>query len=250
MAQQKGGRLFPFFNTLKLLFLGIGLLVISAFTFQQSDIYHTAYFNPQKFDIQLYYKDSTGKKLSNFKQLNEYVSTQRKDLVFATNAGMFHRDLSPVGLFIADGQTINPLNTGDARGNFFLKPNGVFYITSNKKAVVCETSKFVPSDAINFATQSGPMLVIDGELHPAFINGSNNLNIRSGVGIMPNGNVVFVLSKQPVNFYDFATYFKNLGCKNALYLDGAISQTFEKGVNKLEECTGNFGVLIGVCAPK
>ena len=89
------------------------------------------------------------------------------------------------------------------------------------------------------------MLLINGQIHPAFKKGSSNLNIRNGVGILPNNKVIFAMSKQEVNFYDFAQYFKNLGCKNALYLDGFVSRTYLPGKN-WEQLDGNFGVIIGL----
>jgi len=89
------------------------------------------------------------------------------------------------------------------------------------------------------------MLVIDGQIHSAFKEGSTNLNIRNGVGILPNNKMIFAMSKKEVNFYDFANYFKNLGCKNALYLDGLISRTYLPAQN-WTQTDGNFGVLIGV----
>lgn len=98
---------------------------------------------------------------------------------------------------------------------------------------------------IDFATQSGPMLVIDGKIHPAFKEGSTNLNVRNGVGILPDGTIIFALSKTEINFYDFAKYFQDLGCKNALYLDGFVSRMYlpEK---KWIQTDGSFGVMIGV----
>ncbi|WP_264554492.1 phosphodiester glycosidase family protein [Flavobacterium sp. N1861] len=53
------------------------------------------------------------------------------------------------------------------------------------------------------------------------------------------------MSKKEINFYDFATYFKKLGCKNALYLDGFVSRTYYPE-EKWIQTDGNFGVLIGI----
>jgi uncharacterized protein YigE (DUF2233 family) len=89
------------------------------------------------------------------------------------------------------------------------------------------------------------MLVIDGAIHPAFVAGSANLNIRNGVGVLPNNELVFAMSKKEINFYDFAQYFKDLGCKNALYLDGFVSRTYLPEKNWKQE-DGDFGVIIGV----
>jgi uncharacterized protein YigE (DUF2233 family) len=141
------------------------------------------------------------------------------------------------------------LDTINAKGNFYLKPNGVFYITTDNRAFVCTTPEFVNRKNIKYATQSGPMLVVDGKLHPAFTEGSTNLNIRSGVGVLPNNKIVFAISKTEINFYDFAKYFQNLGCKNALYLDGFVARAYlpEKNWMQLD---GNFGVMIGVTEKK
>ena len=134
-------------------------------------------------------------------------------------------------------------------GNFYLKPNGVFYLTKDKKAAICQTTDFQASNEIIFATQSGPLLLLNGAIHPAFRQGSPNVTIRSGVGILPDGKVIFAMSKTPMNFYDFAEYFKNRGCQNALYLDGFVSRTYlpEKDWAQTD---GNFGVIIGVTTPR
>jgi uncharacterized protein YigE (DUF2233 family) len=111
--------------------------------------------------------------------------------------------------------------------------------------MICKTENFLSNEKIKYATQSGPMLVIDGEIHTAFKKNSTNLNIRNGVGILPNNQIIFAISKKEINFYDFAEYFKKLGCKNALYLDGFVSRTYLPEKN-WKQFDGNFGVIIGV----
>jgi len=158
---------------------------------------------------------------------------------------MYMTDNAPLGLFIQEGKTIKPLNKRSATGNFYLKPNGVFFIDEENKAAVCATEKFIDNGKVKYATQSGPMLIIDGKIHPAFTQGSENLNIRNGVGVLPDNNLVFAMSKKGINFYDFANYFKNLGCKNALYLDGFVCRTFLPEKNWVQ-VDGEFAVIIGV----
>lgn len=165
------------------------------------------------------------------------------------NGGMYKTDNSPLGLFIQDYKTITRLNKANATGNFYLKPNGVFYITSTNEPLICTTEKFINNGKIKYATQSGPMLLTDGKIHPGFKQGSSNVNIRNGVGILPGNKVLFAMSKELVNFYDFAEFFKKAGCTNALYLDGAISQTYLPGKNWLQ-AGGNFGVIIGASEKK
>lgn len=202
-----------------------------------------------KQDLRLYYKDAGGKDINTFSRLKGIVEAQNKTLLFAMNGGMYMTDYAPLGLYIEEGKTIRKINRKNAKGNFYTKPNGVFYLTNDNIPVVCTTGDFKPGKNIRFATQSGPMLLINGKYHPDFKKGSLNLNIRNGVGILPDNRVVFAISNTPVNFYDFATYFKKLGCKDALYLDGAVSEMYlpEKG---LTSNYGSFGVIIGVTEKK
>lgn len=159
------------------------------------------------------------------------------------NGGMYTKDLSPKGLYVENKIEKQKIDTTSGNGNFYLKPNGVFYI-SKQIAGIVKTNEFRNKD-VDFATQSGPMLVIDGIIHPDFQESSKNLNIRNGVGVLPNGKVVLAISKEKINFYNFANYFKKLGCKNALYLDGFVSRIYypEKKIKQLDS---KFGVMIGV----
>ncbi|UTW64844.1 phosphodiester glycosidase family protein [bacterium SCSIO 12643] len=235
-----------------LLFIGI-LLSLSSFYFVKEAV-HTVdeskfisyQVDPDNMDLQFYWKDDQGQNIKNFKNLKTKLAENDKDLVFAMNGGMYLKDRSPQGLYIEKGQLKKAVNQKNSDyGNFYMKPNGVFYITDSKVPVVCETSQLKALHGIEYATQSGPMLLIDGKLHPQFIKGSKNLNIRNGVGILPNGDVLFAMSKEKVNFYDFATFFKQNDCQNALYLDGFVSRTYLPSEDWMQQ-DGNFGVIIGV----
>lgn len=201
--------------------------------------------DPQTQDIQFYWKDDKGQVLGSIQHLKDHLSHKKQKLVFATNGGMYKMDHSPLGLFIKDGKIVARLNKASGSGNFYLQPNGVFYITTSNKAVICPTSDFKQNTQIRFATQSGPMLLINGTIHPVFKEGSANLNVRNGVGILPGNKILFAMSKEPLNFYDFAAYFKSKGCKYALYLDGFVSRTYLPEKNWIQT-DGDFGVMIGV----
>jgi len=198
----------------------------------------------KKQTIQFYWKDENGQLYRSLGELKQSLHAKGKKLVFATNGGMYQTDNSPLGLYIENGKVLKQLNTKDATGNFYLKPNGVFYITNDNKASICTTEAFESNSKIKYATQSGPMLVIDGKLHSAFQKNSTNLNIRNGVGVLPDGKIMFVMSRKGINFYEFATYFQNAGCKYALYLDGFVSRTYLPGEN-WTQTDGDFGVIIG-----
>lgn len=195
-------------------------------------------------DINLYWKD----KDTRYGSLQNFISKSKQrgyEVVFAMNGGMYKKDKSPQGLYIENSKSLSPLDCGEGDGNFYLKPNGVFNLGMEKDAEVCTTEHFIVHKMAKYATQSGPMLVIDGKIHSAFKEGSTNLNIRNGVGILPDGKVLFAMSKKEINFYDFAEFFKNKGCKNALYLDGFVSRTYCPSQN-WTQTDGDFGVIIAV----
>lgn len=204
--------------------------------------------DPKKSDLKFYWKNENGEILKSIQNLKSFIEAKNLTLTFATNGGMFTDKYGPVGLFIQEGKTIKKINKSNGDGNFNWKPNGVFYITNDNTPVVCETDKFVNNGKIKYATQSGPMLVIDNKIHTGFEK-STSKYIRNGVGILPDNKVVFAMSKTEISFYDFAKYFQSLGCKNALYFDGYVPRTYLPEKNWIQK-DGNFGVMIGVTNPE
>lgn len=228
-----------------LFFIAVLSFAFSAITEEDNDLILSYTVNPKKQDLQLYWKNDDGVLLKNFQNLKSFVESNNKTLIFAMNAGMYKKDYSPLGLFIQNKKEISPLNKSTGYGNFYLMPNGVFYITTDTIPFICQTTDFKLNKNIKYATQSGPMLVINGKIHHAFKEKSTNLNIRNGVGILPNNDIVFAMSKDEINLYNFAKYFKDLGCKNALYLDGFVSKTYFPEKNWIQT-DGDFGVMIGI----
>jgi uncharacterized protein YigE (DUF2233 family) len=227
-------------------FTSIALCVVMAWVYPQQ---HTgivsAFINPAKQTVAMVYKDPNNQRYQNFENLKKQQEKHGKKLVFAMNGGMFSPAFAPVGLYVENSKTLKKLDTASGEGNFYLLPNGVFYITTQNKAVVCTTNTYKDSGQVLYATQSGPMLLIDGKVHPAFTKGSPNLKIRNGVGVLPNGKIIFSIATQPISFYDFAMYFKENGCQNALYLDGTVSNMYYPAQG-LTNTNGNYGVMIAV----
>ncbi|MBI9098669.1 MAG: phosphodiester glycosidase family protein, partial [Spirochaetaceae bacterium] len=97
------------------------------------------------------------------------------------------------------------------------------------------------------ATQSGPLLVYSGVINRNFSRGSDNRFVRNGVGIFRENDtdlVIFAISNRPVNFYDFAHFFRDfLHCSDALYLDGHISAMFLPSLQRNRR-RGSFGTII------
>jgi uncharacterized protein YigE (DUF2233 family) len=204
--------------------------------------------DPHKQRIRFYWKDELRLPFRSIGNLNKWLRGKNELLVFAMNGGMYKENNIPLGLFIAQGTEETPLDTSSGDGNFYLKPNGVFYITRDDKPQICTTPRFRNNGRIKYATQSGPMLVTNNQIHPAFKKGSERKNIRNGVGILPGNKAIFVLSKKPLSLYDFAAYFKGLGCRDALYLDGFVSRMYLPEQQWLQE-DGDFGLIIGVTRP-
>lgn len=191
-----------------------------------------------------------------YQSLNHAYKEYPQDYLMLTNAGMFHPRGIPVGLFVEDNMELTGLNTDEEHGNFFLLPNGVFFISCDNVAGVLETVQFRDSiynkgTALKLATQSGPMLVIDSVHHPKFNKNSPNTYIRSGVGVTNDQKIIFILSQEVVNLHTFASVFLAKGCKNALYLDGAISDMYIKDQkHDINNFATRYGPVIGVFSKK
>ncbi len=179
-------------------------------------------------DLRLFWKGEDDKPLGFFSKLKSHLLNQDLKLKFAMNAGMFRKDLSPAGHYVEEGNQYRQVMRKAGPGNFGMLPNGVFCI-ERSSAKVFETNDFVERmPTCEYATQSGPMLVIGGKLHPRFLENSTSKFIRNGVGTTDQGDKAhFVISNTVVTFHQFARYFKNhLSINNALYLDGNISVIF------------------------
>jgi uncharacterized protein YigE (DUF2233 family) len=205
--------------------------------------------DPNKVAIKTFWKDDKGTILGSLGALKSYVSSHGDSLLFACNGGMYMQDQSPLGALVINNTWIKKYNLNGGNGNFYLKPKGVFYMHRTLPVIASiETDNDLDgiiANKVSSLTQSGPMLIHDGVINTLFTQGSANLNIRNGVGILPNGHVYFAMSAMPINFFDFAMHFKNLGCKEALYLDGFVSRCYAPSENFIQT-DGAFGVMIGV----
>lgn len=204
-------------------------------------------FDLRDYELRLFWQDADGRPYAAFRNLPAEIDGA--PLVFAMNAGMYHADLSPVGLYVEDGEELSPISTRDGPGNFHLMPNGVFYVTGNEAGVRTTQAFGAASIDVDYATQSGPMLVIDGDLHPRFLPHSDSLRIRNGVGVTDPHTVVFAISEEPVNFDRFGRLFRDgLDTPNALYLDGTMSSLFAPALNRAD-ARRPMGPIVGVLGP-
>jgi uncharacterized protein YigE (DUF2233 family) len=204
--------------------------------------YMVCSINLSDYQVSLHWRDADGELIGQPTRLEQVLAGAGREMVVATNGGMYHADRTPVGAFVADGEAERPLVRGDGPGNFQLLPNGVFYIADGVAGVL-ETEAYAGSGLTpELATQSGPMLVLDGALHPAFRANSDSIYRRAGVGVSEDGRELWlVVSDAPVNLHAFASVFlEELGARNALYLDGKVARMDVPGLGRRE-----FGFAMG-----
>lgn len=177
--------------------------------------------------VQLVWKDAGGKPFRSFERVQADRAAKGETVKFLMNAGIFEPGGIPSGLHIENGELLRPLNLANAPGNFFLKPNGVLILHRDAHVTLTTSEDWQrnPRDGALWGIQAGPMLLIDGRRHPAFLKSSENRLHRNGVGLDAQGRLVFAMTdrSEETNLWNFAGLFLELGCKNALFLDGDIS---------------------------
>ena len=192
-------------------------------------------FDASKTSISVRWRNGAGKPYGTLEALKRRLVQDGQTVLFAMNAGMYHEDLSPVGYHVEARQKLKNANTRRGPGNFHMLPNGIFYI-DGPRAGVMETRAFLRRNRRpSFATQSGPMLVINGRIHPRFKPTSEHRKPRNGVGVSRDGRTVyFAISDSVVTFYNFAKLFQlKLKVANALFLDGGSApQMIAPGISR------------------
>ncbi len=174
---------------------------------------------------------------ANFGTIEGWAAGRNESAIaFVMNAGMYGDDLKALGYFVRGSDRLVELNRGDGGGNFYLKPNGVFF-GSNGNWRILETGLFLRTigDRPQFGTQSGPMLVINGELHPEIQDDGPSKALRNGVGIASDGKAHFVISNEPLSFGKLGRFFRDeLEVPNALFLDGNISSLWDPATGRMD----------------
>lgn len=238
----------PLASAFLLIVLALSCAAAQAVSFERLEsggrAYTVAHVDLGRDRLEIFPAPKTG---NSFRDIEQRLRGQGRKLAFAMNAGMYHPDFSAVGLLVVGGRQLNPLNRApdNPAFNFTTRPNGVFAVTAGGARVV-ESSRYKTIAAeVRMATQSGPMLVLDGKLHPRFRASSTSRHIRNGVGLTASGAPVFAISEAAVTLFEFASFFRDrLGCANALYFDGSVSGLHAPALGRSD--SQRLGPVIGV----
>ncbi|MEM0947836.1 MAG: phosphodiester glycosidase family protein [Pseudomonadota bacterium] len=205
--------------------------------------------NPVTDDIRLWHRDTDGALLGTFDRIEAALARDGLSLGFAMNGGMYHQDRSPVGLYVEGRRETSPIVTADGPGNFGLLPNGVFCLRDGMAEITESRAFAVSGISCDYASQSGPLMVAGGDLHPRFLPDGTSENIRNGVGVRPDGTVVFAISDAPLNFHRFARLFRDaLGTPDALYIDGRVSRLYAPALAR-HDLGFPLGPIVGTAVP-
>lgn len=206
--------------------------------------------DPARETLRLFLDDAGGAPYGHFSAVNAALKARGQTLIFAMNAGMYHEDRAPVGHYIEDGAERMRVIAGAGPGNFGLVPNGILCLRDGRADVIDTARYLTERPRCTHATQSGPMLVIGGQLHPRFLPDSTSRHIRNGVGTSADGRrAVFVISNNAVTFHEFGSLFRDtLRLDEALFLDGSVSRLWAPDHGRRD--TGRrMGPIVGVVAP-
>lgn len=208
-------------------------------------------FDARRDELRIAWQDAGGAALRGFAGLARALGDDARRVRFAMNAGMYDEEGRPVGLLVSEGATLHALEAGDGAGNFYLKPNGVFSVDRDHQVRVETSDAYAARHgeaAVTWATQSGPMLVIDGALHPAIAANGTSRKVRNGVGARDAHTALFVISDGEVSFGSIARLFlQELHCANALFLDGTVSSAWVPATGRRDagHMLGPIAVVLG-----
>ncbi|MDZ4306554.1 phosphodiester glycosidase family protein [Allopontixanthobacter sp.] len=192
--------------------------------------------DPARHVVSMDLSPAGGSPYRSFAALAAARSPDAPGVAFAMNGGMYDAEGKPIGYYVENSERLKELSRADGPGNFHLKPNGVFYGTGGKWQIrTAEDFYAQVGDRPQFGTQSGPMLVIGGSLHPEITEDGPSRMIRNGVGIDAGGRAHFVISEGPLSFGKLARFYRDvLKTPNALYLDGNVSALWDPATGRMD----------------
>jgi uncharacterized protein YigE (DUF2233 family) len=118
--------------------------------------YHVVEARPEQ--VRVVWKDGEGRQLRTFPEVVAFLESRGEKVAMLMNGGIFEPGGVPSGLLVQDGKELCPVNRRRGRGNFYLQPNGVFYVGGSGAGVV-RTDEWPVAGEVRCAVQSGPLLM-------------------------------------------------------------------------------------------
>ncbi len=197
--------------------------------------------------VSLHWQDSNGEPYRQLENLRIDLEAQGKEVLMLMNAGIYEPGETPTGLHVENSQQLISLNTRQGEGNFYAQPNGVFFLSSDGSAQILTTETFAATQPdVELATQSGPLLVQQGTITETAAQSKKSTFTRNGVGVLADGQVIFLYSREKITLHEFANQFVELGAQDALYLDGFVSQLAKPEPGKPLAKHTDFAAMIAV----
>ena len=180
-------------------------LLILAISFQvkAENLLQTCKGNIDSDKIAMSWLDKDGHKIKYFESLLKNLNS--KKIKCAMNGGIYNQEFHPLGLYAESGKILSKLNTRkNAYGNFYLQPNGIFFITKNSVGIMSTEKYLISKPNLMYATQSGPILFLNKKINTLFTKTSNNRLLRNAVCTLSNKEVLFAITKRDMNFYELS----------------------------------------------
>ncbi|OOF56925.1 phosphodiester glycosidase family protein [Rodentibacter myodis] len=194
-------------------------------TFTDTDITY-GIFQANPAEVRFHWRDSEGKDYRSLTNLKRALE-KNYQVKMIMNGGIYSKNNVPAGLWIENGKELNPLNTKRGSGNFHVQPNGVFALVGTRPYILTTKAYQQKKLKPTFAMQSGPMLLIEGKINHQFRPTLASYHKRNAVCLDKKNRLFFILTTQgQPNLYRFSQGLQKIGCYNALYLDGTISNWY------------------------
>ena len=183
---------------------------------------------PEK--IRLFWRNEEGKNYGTLSAVARALRKEGKTVLMLSNAAIFTKDEQPAGLWIEKGKKLREANTQKAKGNFHIRPAGVFWTKGRKGGIISLDNWLKRPFAVDYAFQAAPFLIINGQINSRLVKKIFSPYSRNAVCTTKQGKILFISTNGTVgeanlpNFYQFAQALKNFNCHQALYLDGNINQ--------------------------
>lgn len=155
---------------------------------------------------------------------------QKSGSIAAVNGGFFTPEYASLGLLVKDGREISRLK--------WTSWWHIFQIASGKPRVITKQDyKFTPE--IEMAIEAGPRILVDGSVPSGLKQSAAE---RTAIGIADDGSIILAVTESlPITLSDFAVHLLNIGCKDALNLDGGSSTQVYAKAKGFELYRNGFG---------